>query len=281
MLAFLLPSLAFAADIEAVKGKVADGYNFWFYQPPVSLATAEDSLRGKPLIVFLHGASLCGTDMNKVRRYGTVNALEKGRDIDAYVVAPQNPGGSWKPEKVMNIVDYVSGLYKVDPDRIYVLGMSLGGYGAVDFAATYPDRVAAAIGICGGASVKNLEGLAEVPLWLVHGTADGAVSIAQSDRVARKVRAARKDGPDRLQYERVAGMNHSQPARILYNPATYDWLLSHRLSDEGRPVKTAPKITQSFLSAAYADLDHSKGYKVKSSAKKRSKSSSRKKRKRR
>lgn len=267
-----------SAGLEAVRGKVADAYNYWFYTPETPVDSIADA-DGKALFIFLHGASLCGSDLNKVRRYGTIAAIEKGRKVDGYVIAPQNPGGSWKPAKVMNIVDYVMENYDVDPNRIYVLGMSLGGYGAIDFAATYPDRVAAAIGMCGGASVKDLDGLAQVPLWIVHGTADHAVAISQSDKVAEAIRRAQNqtDSVNRLSYVRVPGMNHSQPARILYNPLTYEWLLSHRLDTPGRPLSPTPEISQEFLKSAYGNLDHSKGYK--SSKKKATKGTKKKKRK--
>lgn len=266
----LISYMSASAGIEAIKGKVSNGYDYWFYTPSQENATVEDQKNGKPLIIFLHGASLCGNDLEKVKRYGTINAIEKGRKIDAYVIAPQNPGGAWKPEKIMNIVDYVSANHKVDKNRIYVLGMSLGGYGAIDFAATYPDRVAAAIGMCGGASVKKLDGLARIPLWIVHGTADQAVSISQSDKVVEAIKASQKDGVNRLSYDRVAGMNHSQPARMFYKDETYQWLMSHRLNTPGRPITPTVKVTNEYLSNAYSGLNHSKGYRAKSQAKTKS-----------
>lgn len=241
-----------AVTIEAMHGKVKDGYNFWFYEPPGALLARN----GKPLVIFLHGASLCGNDLSKVKRYGTINALEKGREIDAYVIAPQNPGGSWNPDKIMNVVDYVVKENNVDIDRIYVLGMSLGGYGAIDLAATYPDRIAASLGMCGGATVKNLNGLVEVPLWIIHGTGDSAVSVSASDKVVNAVKAAQQAGDkvNRLHYDRIPGMNHSRPARVFYRSETYDWLLSHSLRDNGRPLTTPPKADNEFFEGAYKSL---------------------------
>lgn len=279
-LSLILHSYSLASEIEAVVGKVANGYNYWFYTPKSDSAINDSISSPKPLIVFLHGASLCGTNLDKVRRYGTINAIEKGREIDAYVVAPQNPGGSWKPERVLNIVDYVSANYDIDPNRVYVLGMSLGGYGAIDFAATYPDRIAAAIGMCGGSSVNNLDGLADLPLWIIHGTADSAVSVSQSDKVVEAVKEAQTDNINRLSYDRVKGMNHSQPARIFYNPETYEWLLSHRLDDPERPMTDTPSLNAAFLQNAYSGLNHSKGYKGPSTTRKKAKAAVTRKKKR-
>lgn len=275
-LLFLFSIFPCIAKLEAVKGKVEGGYNYWFYTPPEE---SSDSVGGKPLIIFLHGASLCGSNLDQVRRYGTISAIEKGREIDAFVIAPQNPGGSWKPEKIMKIVDYVSKHHDIDPNRLYVLGMSLGGYGTIDFTSVYHDRVAAAIAMCGGASRSNLEGLADVPLWIIHGTADRAVSVSQSDKVVEAVEKAsdHRDGIDRLIYDRIPGMNHSQPARIFYNPDVYDWLLSHSLDTPGRPINPTPEISSAFLKGSYSGLNHSKGYKSpkKSSSSKKSKTKKR------
>lgn len=252
-----------AKSVTAKRGVVDEGYNFWLYEPDsVSVDTP------KPLVVFLHGASLCGNDLNRVRRYGTIDAIERGRDIDAYVIAPQNPGGSWNPRKVMNIVDWVMDNGSVDSTRVYVLGMSLGGYGTIDVAAAYPDRIAAAMAFCGGGTSKNLSALNQVPLWIVHGTADRAVSVNESDKVVSAMRLAEPTTP-RLIYDRVPGMNHSQPARFFYMPESYEWLFAHSLNDEGRPCAESFDFT-SKVRSAYLGLTHnpSKSKSIKSSKKK-------------
>ena len=241
-----------AVNIEAMRGKVTDGYNFWFYEPENSLLARD----GKPLVIFLHGQSLCGNDLNKVKRYGTISALEKGLDLDAFVIAPQNPGGSWKPSKIMNVVDWALMNYNIDPTRIYVLGMSLGGYGTIDLAAAYPDRIAAAIGMCGGATQKDLSGLANVPMWIIHGTGDAAVSVSASDKVVDAIKKAQTagDGINRLHYDRIPGMNHSTPARVFYRAEAYDWLMCHSLEDPARPLTPTPKANSDFFNNAYKSL---------------------------
>lgn len=242
-----------AQKVEAHRGEVTHGYNFWLYTPK---ETADSDSIGKPIVIFLHGASLCGTDLNKVRRYGTIDAIDMGRHLDAYVVAPQNPRGAWDPKRIMNVVDWVREHHDVDSTRIYALGMSLGGYGTLDLAAAYPDKIAAAMAMCGGSTNKNPVTLNEVPLWIIHGTADRAVAISQSDRV---VEAMRRDDPEtpRLIYNRVPGMNHSRPARLFYLQEVYDWLFSHRLTDEDRPVSEGFEINNDLLNRAYQGLNTS------------------------
>lgn len=251
-----------ADGLQAMKGKIANGYNFWLYEPPVY--DGEKSDEAKPLVIFLHGRSLCGTDLDKVKRYGTISALEKGREINAYVVAPQNPGGSWQPSKIMDIVDYVCENNYIDETKIYVLGMSLGGYGTIDLMAAYPDRIAAGIGMCGGATAKDLSGLAKVPLWIIHGTGDNKVPVSKSDIVVEEVKNSQNGSINRMHYDRIPGMGHSEPARMFYVPDTYEWLFQHSLTDTNRPIAPTFKVTDAMKNA-YGGLNNKKGSQSKSS----------------
>lgn len=235
-------------NCKAYYNAVQNGYNFWFYRPE------EDEGDGvhRPLLVFLHGASLCGNNLERVKKYGPMDALKHGRAIDCYIIAPQNPGGSWQPAKVMNLIEWAEKNWNVDSDRIYVYGMSLGGYGTLDVCATYPDRIAAGMAMCGGATVKDVSGLNKMPMWIVHGTADRAVPVSASDKV---VEAMKNAGPtDRLIYTRMPGVDHGRPARLFYCYQTYDWMFSHSLKDEGREINRDFEITNELLNNAYKDL---------------------------
>lgn len=233
----------------------AGGYKFWVRTPDGYNHKAGAS-KGWPLIIFLHGSSLCGNNLNSVLRYGTLDAISMGRDIPAVVIAPQNPGGAWKPAKLNDILDWATSNCNIDPDRVYVLGMSLGGYGTLDFAGTYPDRIAAAMALCGGCTLKNQERLSELPLWIIHGTADRAISISQSRSVVNGL--VNQGKQDRLRFDWLKGASHSALARIFYMRETYDWLLSHSLSDKDRPLNRSIAITQTAMSTVYRGLDTSK-----------------------
>lgn len=208
---------------------------------------AESPNEGKPLVIFLHGRSLCGNNLNKVLRYGTIDAIKRGREIDAYVIAPQNPGTFWKPDNIMNVVDWLLERYPIDTNRIYVLGMSLGGYGTIDLVAAYPHRIAAAMALCGGGSRKDLSGLNEVPLWIIHGTSDAAVSVNESRKVKNKMEEA--GATPLLRYDEWAGVNHGALARVFYLESTYEWLFKHRL--DNRSVDTTISIKHADLKNAY------------------------------
>lgn len=244
-----------AQTLTAMRDSVKGSYNFWLYQPgPLEKVTTVDDDGRMPLIVFLHGKSLSGTDLSKVRKYGPLHALAMGRKIDAMVLAPQTSNG-WTPSKVNMLVDWVIDRYPVDPKRIYVIGMSMGGYGTVDYVGTYPDRIAAAMAICGGGSLRSYEGLRKVPLWILHGTADRAVPIEES----RKVIAGMKldsvpEEENMLIFTELPGMDHSRPGRILYMVDTYEWLFMHRLDDNPRSVCRGFTIDPAAMEKAYTGL---------------------------
>jgi predicted peptidase len=228
---------------------IPGGYDFWVYTPEDYYYSQEHT----PVIIFLHGASLCSRDLNRSRRYGPLDAIVKGRDIPALVVVPQNPGGAWNPKKINDVLEWTLKNYPADSTRVYVLGMSLGGYGTLDFAGTYPEKVAAAMALCGGATLKNLQGLGKVPLWILHGTADRAVGIKESKRVVQALKDAHND--KRLRYDWLPGANHGALARAFYMKCTYEWLFRHALTDEGRPLCREFSITNADLRGAYGDMN--------------------------
>lgn len=255
LLLLLLP-FAFAAalfgqrkgQVTAQRNMPGGGYDFWLYTPE------EYEAGGHPLpvVLFLHGASLCGHNLDRVRRYGTLDALEKGKIIPAYVVAPQNPGGAWNPRKLHDLMDWMKAHYPVDASRIYVLGMSLGAYGTLDYAGTYPREVAAAMALCGGTTLRDVQPLGEVPLWVIHGTADRAVNINESKKIVAALQGA--DHARLLRFDWVKGGSHGLLARLFYMQKTYDWLFSHSLDDRPRAVDRTFDIGPSDFEATYREL---------------------------
>lgn len=235
-------------DFLEKRNEVEGGYNFWVFSPE-EYKTDKHPL---PLIVFLHGASLCGNNLQKVRRYGVLDAIEQGLDMPMFVLAPQNPGGSWNPRKINDLIEWMKQAYAIDTTRIFVLGMSLGGYGTLDFVGTYPDKVAAAMALCGGTTLKDVSGMGRLPLWIMHGTADRAVSVNESKKIVDSLTG---DGNDKLlRYDWFQGASHGALARVFYMRETYDWLLSHSTADRPRTVDRDIEITMQGMKAAYKDL---------------------------
>lgn len=248
MLIFSTTAKAQYDFLRPVKGEIPGGYDFWVYTP----TDYYYSLESTPVVMFLHGASLCSKDMNRSRRYGPLDAIVRGRQIDALVIVPQNPGGAWNPDKLNDILEWTKKNYAMDSTRVYVLGMSLGGYGTMDFAAAYPDKIAAAMALCGGCSAKDKSGLGRLPLWIIHGTGDRAVSVKQSQVVVKELQDTNND--KRLRFDWLRGASHGALARILYMRKTYEWLFSHSTTNPGRPARLDITIDNSDLTKAYKDM---------------------------
>lgn len=228
---------------------VKNTYNFWVSVPD----TYEEQKGEIPVLLFLHGASLRGTDLNRVRKYGPLDAISMGLDINAIIIAPQNPGGAWNSYKVLDILNWVCGQYDVDTNRIYLIGMSLGGFGTIEFLANHAEKIAASMELCGGTIRNDLCKLNTVPLWIIHGTADRAVPVSRATQIYESMK---KCGPtDLLRLDKWAGVNHGALARLFYLKATYDWLFSHSKADNPRQVNKEIQLKSGDMANAYKSID--------------------------
>lgn len=193
-------------------------YPFWLYLPSDSILKSNP-----PVLIFLHGRSLSGTNLALVKKYGIIHEIEKGRKIPAIVIAPQVLAGkSWEPKKILSVLRFVQNKFNTDTNRVYVAGMSLGGYGTLNFAGAYPNVVTAGVALCGGGNVKDGCNLAQVPLWIQHGTRDEKVPISESEKIVKAIKNV--NGGENLKYSRLEGKDHGDLERIFRTDEMYDWL---------------------------------------------------------
>jgi predicted peptidase len=221
-LLFLVISFSFQQPEEklhTVVGKTT--YPFWLQIPKSD--TKEEK---PPVLIFLHGKSLSGTDLNRVKRYGVLRAMDKGRKINAIVIAPQIASGNWNPDKVLEILTYVQKTYKTDEKRVYVCGMSLGGYGTMHFVGKYPDRVTAAVAICGGGNVSDGCNLAKVPMWIQHGDKDYIVKMSESKKVYDAIKKCNPNAD--ATFTIIKGGNHGSVESLFHQNAMYDWMFKYK-----------------------------------------------------
>ena len=215
---FILTSSFGFSQLKTITDKTT--YPFWINVPE------KESTEKQPILIFLHGKSLSGTDLNRVRRYGVLRAMDKGREIPAIVVAPQLAKGSWNPDKVLEVLEYVQKNYNTDSTRIYVCGMSLGGYGTLHFAGKHADKITAAVAICGGGNVSDGCKLATIPLWIQHGDKDYIVPVTESQKVVNAIRKCNKKAD--LIFTIIKGGNHGSVENIFHQDAMYNWLFEQK-----------------------------------------------------
>lgn len=186
-----------------------------------------------PLMLFLHGAGERGNNLELVKKHGPPKLIEQGRDLPFIVVSPQCPAGRWWTEQVDTLVallDEVQSKYSVDPDRVYLTGLSMGGFGSWVLGCRHPERFAAIAPICGGGEWYLASRLKDVPVWAFHGARDTVVLLRESqDMVAALQRAG-----GNVQLTVYPEAQHDSWTETYNNPKLYEWFLSHRKTREAR-----------------------------------------------
>jgi len=176
-----------------------------------------------PLLLFLHGAGERGNDIEKVKMHGPPKLIEEGKDFPFIVVSPQCPEGQWWNISDLNILlNEIVNEYSVDTNRIYVTGLSMGGFGTWEFAIKYPDRFAAIVPICGGGNAHLVRNIKDVPVWVFHGARDQVVPIERSQEM---VDALKKAGGN-VKFTIYPDATHDSWTETYNNPEVFEWLLS-------------------------------------------------------
>lgn len=206
-----------------------------------------DASKKYPLVLFFHGAGERGDDNKRQLVHGMRDfASDRIRQqYPCFVVAPQCPGGvQWvktpwsalshempeRPTQPMRLaIDLVGALQKefsIDTSRLYVTGLSMGGFGTWDAIQRHPEMFAAAAPICGGGDSRAelVKPIAKLPIWVFHGGKDGVVKTQRS----RDMVAALKKAGGSPRYTEYPGVGHNSWTRTYSNPDFYEWLFAQR-----------------------------------------------------
>jgi predicted peptidase len=178
-----------------------------------------------PLMLFLHGAGERGTDLEVVKKHGPPKLIAAGKNFPMIVVSPQCPKDKgWEPHELVALLDEISGKYKVDADRVYVTGLSMGGFGSWRLAAYAPQRLAAIAPICGGGETFWTRNFVHLPVWAFHGAKDTGVPLERSEKMIDALK--KQGGSPKLTVYPEAG--HDSWTETYDNPAFYEWLLAQK-----------------------------------------------------
>ncbi len=187
-----------------------------------------------PLIFFLHGSGERGSDVWKVATHGPSKYIETHPEFPFIVIAPQCPNReTWSREALMDLLDQAVETYRVDTNRIYLTGLSMGGFGAWELATSYPERFAAVAPICGGGRYISvlmagydgrLAALQSLPVWAFHGAKDNVVPVAESERMVKMMKEA---GCKEVELTIYPEAQHNSWTETYNNPKLYEWFLKH------------------------------------------------------
>src|ERR1044072_5133510 len=185
------------------------------------------------VILFLHGAGESGSDVEKVKIHGPPKLAAAGKEFPFVIVSPQSPGGGWNNEALLALLDEIQAKYSIDPDRVYLTGLSMGGFGTWDTAVRYPQRFAGIAPICGGGDPRRVGSLRTMPVWVFHGDKDTTVPVQRSIEM---VEALKKAGNE-AQFTRYPAAGHDSWTETYNNPKLYEWFLQHKRGDKTASTK--------------------------------------------
>ena len=226
--------------------KTVAGHNLhYLLQTPAG----EKPAAGWPLLLFLHGYGECGENIEMVKKHGPPKLIAKFDSLaGCVIVSPQCPRDSWwRVDALKALVEEVSeDRGDIDQHRLYVTGLSMGGYGIWSFISHYPDYFTAAIPICGGgdpfrlpdnrspvkAGIENefdpdgLKRAKDLPIWTFHGTKDDSVPIVETQMLVDVLKDA---GSSKVKFTAYDGAGHVEAWERAYeDPKVWQWLFSQR-----------------------------------------------------
>lgn len=179
-----------------------------------------------PLVVFLHGAGERGSDIKKVKSWGPPRLVEKGRDFPFVMIAPQCPnGGFWNIDHLLQLIKSTIKKHNIDEDRVYLTGLSMGGFGSWALAAKAPEMFAAVAPVCGGGDPRTASKLKDLPIWVFHGDADRVVPISGSQKMVDAIKDA---GGEKVKFTIYEGVDHNSWTATYENEELYEWFLRNK-----------------------------------------------------
>lgn len=201
-----------------------------------------------PVLIFLHGAGTRGTDIQKMLGNPFFQLTDSYADFPFVSIAPQCHKDTWF-DLFTQLQEFVRKIVKeayADPERIYLMGVSMGGYAAWQLAMSMPEVFAAMVPVCGGGMYWNAARLISVPIWAFHGAKDGVVFPEESKKMTDAVNRLGGSAkltvyPDRM---------HDAWSDTYRNPEVFRWLLEHKKENPDKE-ENAPKEERFQDSAIY------------------------------
>ncbi len=222
------------------------GYKYLLYLP-------KDYFNRKkqwPMILFLHGSGERGDNLETVKIHGVPKIIEGRDNFPFIVVSPQCPQGErwsngWAIETLNALLDEIIKNYSIDTNRIYLTGLSMGGFGTWSLAEEYPERFAAIAPVCGGGDPEKAYKIRRIPVWVFHGAKDNVVPIRNAEVMVDALKKYEGD----VKYTVYPDAGHDSWTETYNNPKLYDWFLEHT-----KQTKKLLKIENDNIQASSGDV---------------------------
>jgi predicted peptidase len=179
-----------------------------------------------PAVLYLHGGGLRGDNVAELERYGLLKDIKQGRKFPFILIAPQCPAGNyWRGGALVKLIDSLTNKYRIDSDRVYATGLSLGGSGTWAVAVQVPNRFAAVIPICGAGDPLLADRLKDLPIWIVHGDKDDVMPLETSRWMFG---AIRRTGGAPPRFDIIEGAGHDVWTEFYKSDEWWKWMLEKK-----------------------------------------------------
>lgn len=230
-------------DIQQIKNPVgkevfqllygdSEYYNYVLYLPEGY--DPDDKETKWPVIYFLHGIGERGDDLNELLSYGVPKYIMETGSLDAIMIAPQCPGNShWadtndEEPKLKAFIEENLEKYNIDPDRMYLTGLSMGGRGTWKQALAMPDTFAAIAVVCGRTNSYDFSGILDMPIWMFHGAIDDTVPFKNVNLIVEKLCG---QGHEYFKLTVYPFLSHDTWTPAYSRPDLYEWLFTQNLQN--------------------------------------------------
>lgn len=217
-----------AAQSQLVAGEeltvTEEKFAYYLYYPK---GYEVDKEEGFGLLLFLHGGGEAGGDLEELKRVGPPKMLRGEKDFPFLILAPQNPHKKkwWNIEALNLLLEKIVAENNVDPNRIYLTGLSRGGSAAWNMAVQYPEKFAALAVVCGMAPAPYASWLdKKMPIWVFHGDEDKVIPVQESDVMVKKL----KEMGYTVNYTRYKGVGHESWVPAYETDELYQWIASQK-----------------------------------------------------
>jgi predicted esterase len=186
----------------------------------------KDTLKKWPLLLFLHGSGQSGDNLDDIKVTGLPRLLEQGKKLPFIIASPQATSATvgFQVEVLSGLLNDLKKKYRVDDDRVYLTGLSMGGFSTWDWAESHPDEFAAIAPIASGGPLDRIWALRHVPVWCFHGAKDNAVPFTDSKRMVDSL----KKYSSNVRLTIYPDANHNSWDTTYNNDSLYTWLLSQK-----------------------------------------------------
>lgn len=208
----------------------ASTMDYLVYLPP-AYDDPENSTEDWPVLFVLHGIVQSGNDLRKLPKYGPARQIELGRDFPFAVISPQMNDVAWNVERTIEFIEYCMAHYRIDPRRVYLTGVSLGGRAVWSVAAARPDLFAAIAPVAGWGKEDEAEATAQIPAQVFHGGRDPLIWVSAAKKMQTAHQAA--GGDSELTIFPDAG--HTIWDQVYATDSLYDWFMAQ--SRDQQPVQ--------------------------------------------